>query len=209
MAILRGLKGKLLQIRVVRFAACQYTLHFQWLQSSTSGSQHWYEEQKWTDTGPHQTTDLWNMTLTEWCMRKTLRTKRYKYCTQSNMEIYWCLTETLVSVYNTSQCIHPIPCEFFAWLKLLIWIICITDLAESDLAYTKAIMGSGKENYAGKEVLILGGGDGGILAEVVKQKPKMITMLEISLMRSGPLKSDWKIFLFTAIIFQCYNKNAP
>lgn len=45
-------------------------------------------------------------------------------------------------------------------------------------------MGSGKENYAGKEVLILGGGDGGILAELVKQKPKMITMLEISFMSS-------------------------
>ncbi|CAJ1064013.1 spermine synthase [Xyrichtys novacula] len=55
------------------------------------------------------------------------------------------------------------------------------NLAESDSAYTQAIMGGGKENYAGKEVLILGGGDGGILAEVVKQKPKMITMLEISL----------------------------
>uniref|UniRef100_A0A3Q1J630 Spermine synthase n=1 Tax=Anabas testudineus TaxID=64144 RepID=A0A3Q1J630_ANATE len=54
------------------------------------------------------------------------------------------------------------------------------NLAESDLAYTQAIMGSGKEDYAGKEVLILGGGDGGILAEVVKQKPKMITMVEIS-----------------------------
>ncbi|XP_051258158.1 spermine synthase [Dicentrarchus labrax] len=53
------------------------------------------------------------------------------------------------------------------------------NLAESDFAYTQAIIGSGKENYAGKEVLILGGGDGGILAEVVKQKPKMITMLEI------------------------------
>ncbi|CAB1421268.1 unnamed protein product [Pleuronectes platessa] len=50
------------------------------------------------------------------------------------------------------------------------------NLAESDVAYTQAIIGSGKENYAGKEVLILGGGDGGILAEVVKQKPKMITM---------------------------------
>lgn len=61
-----------------------------------------------------------------------------------------------------------------------IYDISVTDLAESDIAYTKAIMGSGKENYAGKEVLILGGGDGGILAEVVKQKPKMITMLEIS-----------------------------
>ncbi|XP_034034359.1 spermine synthase [Thalassophryne amazonica] len=53
------------------------------------------------------------------------------------------------------------------------------NLAESDLAYTQAIMGSGKENYTGKEVLILGGGDGGILAELVKQKPKMVTMVEI------------------------------
>ncbi|MBN3294686.1 SPSY synthase, partial [Polypterus senegalus] len=54
------------------------------------------------------------------------------------------------------------------------------NLAESDLPYTQAIMGSGKEDYAGKEVLILGGGDGGILYEVVKLKPKMITMVEIS-----------------------------
>ncbi|KAI1903156.1 hypothetical protein AGOR_G00024310 [Albula goreensis] len=54
------------------------------------------------------------------------------------------------------------------------------NLAESDLAYTQAIMGSGREQYAGKEVLILGGGDGGILCEAVKLKPKMITMVEIS-----------------------------
>lgn len=59
-------------------------------------------------------------------------------------------------------------------------IVLFADLAESDLPYTEAIMGSGKEDYAGKEVLILGGGDGGILAEAVKQKPKMITMVEIS-----------------------------
>lgn len=114
---------------------------------------------------------------------------------------------------DVSECVyyltvHP-TWEFFAWLKLIIWIICIIDLAESDLAYTKAIMGSGKENYAGKEVLILGGGDGGILAEVVKQKPKMITMLEISLMHSGPLKFDWKWLLSTEIIFQWYDENAP
>ncbi|XP_054610898.1 spermine synthase isoform X1 [Dunckerocampus dactyliophorus] len=53
------------------------------------------------------------------------------------------------------------------------------NLADSDLPYTEAIMGGGKEDYAGKEVLILGGGDGGILAQAVKQKPKMITMVEI------------------------------
>uniref|UniRef100_A0A672H4I1 Spermine synthase n=1 Tax=Salarias fasciatus TaxID=181472 RepID=A0A672H4I1_SALFA len=51
------------------------------------------------------------------------------------------------------------------------------NLAESDFAYTQAITGNGRESYAGKEVLILGGGDGGILAELVKKKPKMITMI--------------------------------
>ncbi|KAM4046634.1 spermine synthase [Anomaloglossus baeobatrachus] len=56
------------------------------------------------------------------------------------------------------------------------------NLAESDLAYTNAIMGSGKEDYCGKEVLILGGGDGGILYELVKLKPKMVTMVEIDQM---------------------------
>ncbi|XP_041750165.1 spermine synthase-like [Coregonus clupeaformis] len=56
------------------------------------------------------------------------------------------------------------------------------NLAESDLPYTQAIMGRGKENYTGKEVLILGGGDGGILAEAVKLKPEMITMVEIDQM---------------------------
>ncbi|XP_070990716.1 spermine synthase-like isoform X1 [Oncorhynchus clarkii lewisi] len=56
------------------------------------------------------------------------------------------------------------------------------NLSESDLPYTQAIMGRGQENYAGKEVLILGGGDGGILAEAVKLKPKMITMVEIDQM---------------------------
>ncbi|KAF3840902.1 hypothetical protein F7725_006764 [Dissostichus mawsoni] len=40
------------------------------------------------------------------------------------------------------------------------------NLAESDLTYTQAIMGNGRESYAGKEVLILGGGDGGILFEM-------------------------------------------
>lgn len=59
--------------------------------------------------------------------------------------------------------------------------VCVfVDLAESDLPYTKAIMGNDRENYAGKEILILGGGDGGILCEAVKFKPKMITMVEIS-----------------------------
>lgn len=71
--------------------------------------------------------------------------------------------------------LHNVPC-----CPTCVSLSPAADLAESDLAYTQAIMGSGRENYEGKEILILGGGDGGILAEAVKLKPKMITMVEIS-----------------------------
>lgn len=56
------------------------------------------------------------------------------------------------------------------------------NLGESYWAYTRPIIGSDKEAYAGKDVLILGGGDGGILHDVVKLKPKMATMVEIDQM---------------------------
>jgi spermine synthase len=53
------------------------------------------------------------------------------------------------------------------------------NLAESDLVYTESIMRRGVENYAGKEILILGGGDGALLHELRKENPKMVTMIEI------------------------------
>ncbi|CAH1799333.1 unnamed protein product, partial [Owenia fusiformis] len=53
------------------------------------------------------------------------------------------------------------------------------NLAESDLAYTQAITGNGREDYSDKTVLILGGGDGGILHELLKEKPKHVIMVDI------------------------------
>ncbi|XP_076820499.1 spermine synthase-like [Clavelina lepadiformis] len=53
------------------------------------------------------------------------------------------------------------------------------NLSESDLQYTIAITGSEKEDYTNKEVLVLGGGDGGILHYLKDRGPKMITMIEI------------------------------
>ncbi|XP_049794156.1 spermine synthase-like isoform X2 [Schistocerca nitens] len=53
------------------------------------------------------------------------------------------------------------------------------DLAESDLIYTETLMQRGKENYEGKEIVILGGGDGALLWELLKEKPKFVTMVEI------------------------------
>ena len=55
------------------------------------------------------------------------------------------------------------------------------DLAESDIAYTRAITGGGEETYEGKTVLVLGGGDGGILKELLKESPKIVIMVDISL----------------------------
>ena len=53
------------------------------------------------------------------------------------------------------------------------------NLAESDLSYTEAITGNGEEDYKGKEVLVLGGGDGGILRHLKDSGAKMITMIDI------------------------------
>lgn len=52
-------------------------------------------------------------------------------------------------------------------------------LAESDIDYTKALLGNGRESYKDKDVLILGGGDGGVLNELLKESPKFVTMVEI------------------------------
>ncbi|XP_076246193.1 spermine synthase isoform X2 [Calliopsis andreniformis] len=55
----------------------------------------------------------------------------------------------------------------------------LQNMSEADLIYTETLMQRGKEDYAGKEIVILGGGDGGLLWELLKEKPKFVTMLEI------------------------------
>jgi len=61
-----------------------------------------------------------------------------------------------------------------------------TNLAESDLSYTQALMCHGVQDYKDKDVLILGGGDGALLYELLKEKPKFVTMVDIdeAVMRS-------------------------
>uniref|UniRef100_A0A1A9WCZ6 PABS domain-containing protein n=1 Tax=Glossina brevipalpis TaxID=37001 RepID=A0A1A9WCZ6_9MUSC len=55
----------------------------------------------------------------------------------------------------------------------------LQNIAESDLIYTETLMGRGNENYEGKEICILGGGDGALLYELLKENPKHVVMLEI------------------------------
>lgn len=55
----------------------------------------------------------------------------------------------------------------------------LQNLAESDINYTHALMNKGSVDYRDKEILILGGGDGGLLYELLKEGPKFVTMAEI------------------------------
>ena len=64
---------------------------------------------------------------------------------------------------------------------LLTLLVFIVIAEEGDIVYTKALLGNGRENYKDKEILILGGGAGGVLHELLKESPKFVTMVEISL----------------------------
>ncbi|XP_052872901.1 spermine synthase [Anopheles cruzii] len=55
----------------------------------------------------------------------------------------------------------------------------LQNISEADLIYTETLMCRGVEDYAGKEICILGGGDGALLYELLKEKPKHVVMLEI------------------------------
>uniref|UniRef100_A0A1B6IFN9 PABS domain-containing protein n=1 Tax=Homalodisca liturata TaxID=320908 RepID=A0A1B6IFN9_9HEMI len=55
----------------------------------------------------------------------------------------------------------------------------LQNLSERDLIYTETLMQRGKEDYSDKEIVILGGGDGALLYELLKEKPKFVTMLEL------------------------------
>ena len=55
----------------------------------------------------------------------------------------------------------------------------LQNISEKDLIYTETLMQRGKEDYKGKEIVILGGGDGALLYELLKEQPKFVTMLEL------------------------------
>ncbi|CAH1788494.1 unnamed protein product [Owenia fusiformis] len=54
-----------------------------------------------------------------------------------------------------------------------------TMYGESDKIYIDTLCQLGRLDFKNKEILILGGGDGGIIHELQKENPKMITMAEI------------------------------
>ena len=78
------------------------------------------------------------------------------------------------------------------------------------MIYTTVLCGVGtnqevhREDFRDKEVLILGGGDGGILCELLKEKPKFVTMAEVDHGRVFAIRSI--SLSFTSLFTSSYSK---
>lgn len=55
----------------------------------------------------------------------------------------------------------------------------VQSFAQADTTYLRAMMDYGNMCYKNREILILGGGDGALLCEMLKESPKFVTLVEI------------------------------
>lgn len=112
-----------------------------------------------------------NMTSTRSSLKEPHHSKRSRLFTRKVWETCWSLMSSKVRYIFFKQSTYS--------FKFIHCIFAFLDIAESDLIYTETLMQRGIENYEGKEICILGGGDGALLYELLKEKPKFVTMLEI------------------------------
>ncbi|XP_060573903.1 spermine synthase-like [Ruditapes philippinarum] len=95
--------------------------------------------------------------------------------------------DRLWEVYQTTQLVTEVNSP---WQNIKIYktpdcgnMLCLDDdimIAESDEIYTLTLLGVNRNVYKGKTILILGGGDGGLLHELLKMSPQYVLMVEIS-----------------------------
>ena len=55
------------------------------------------------------------------------------------------------------------------------WVFCVDGMLRRDFFAPTHLL----QDYAKKDVLILGGGDGALLNELLKEDPKFVTMVDI------------------------------
>lgn len=97
---------------------------------------------------------------------------------------YWTTTDDRLTEIGITKVVHEERSQF---QKIQIFdtidfgrLLVLDDqanLAESDLIYTETLMN--QEDFRDKQVLILGGGDGALLCELLKQDPTKVTMVEL------------------------------
>ncbi|KAF9800533.1 hypothetical protein SFRURICE_005209 [Spodoptera frugiperda] len=110
-----------------------------------------------------------------------LVTVNIEYYKEENEEPLINLKSARVLENQLKKYINIIKSQAYAPLKRCLFgrYYPTSDISEADLIYTETLMQRGKESYEGKEIVILGGGDGALLYELLKEKPKYVWMLEI------------------------------
>ncbi|XP_065919977.1 spermine synthase-like isoform X2 [Dysidea avara] len=88
-------------------------------------------------------------------------------------------TKRLYSARSQYQQIDIFHSNEFGAMLFLDFVV---NLAESDEIYTKTLLGNGKYNMTNSKILILGGGDGAALKEILTYNPAMVTMIELDQM---------------------------
>ncbi|XP_055602868.1 spermine synthase isoform X1 [Uranotaenia lowii] len=123
-------------------------------------------------------------------LRLKLEAKRSKHLPPikrgSNVDVYLTSSDERVIEYDIDKVLYDKRSEFqkiqIVHSKSLGNMLVLDELqniAEADLIYTETLMRRGIENYKDKEICILGGGDGALLYELLKEEPKFVVMLEI------------------------------
>lgn len=103
------------------------------------------------------------------------RVDRY-FITSDERILEYDIDEVLFEEKSPYQKVQIVHSKSFGNLLLL---DDLQNLSERDLIYTETLMQRGKEDYRDKEIVILGGGDGALLWELLKEQPKFVTMLEL------------------------------
>ena len=128
--------------------------------------------------------------LGQWVTRvaKELGTEKYNFlpAISRGLELspYWTTTDDRIIECGITEVVHEedSPYQNIQILDTIdfgrvLMLDGQTQLAESDLVYTRALMAGA--SFTDKEILILGGGDGALLAELLTQAPAMVTMVEL------------------------------
>ncbi|XP_060573907.1 spermine synthase-like [Ruditapes philippinarum] len=94
--------------------------------------------------------------------------------------------DRLWEIHQTTQLVTEVNSP---WQNIKIYktpdcgnMLCLDDeimIAESDNIYTLTLLGINRNVYKDKTILILGGGDGGLLHELLKMLPQYVLMVEI------------------------------
>ncbi|XP_065882284.1 spermine synthase-like [Dysidea avara] len=104
-------------------------------------------------------------------------TSLVRYCTRYDGQVdQYSFTSQLYSACSPYQQIDIFQSDEYG---AILFLDNVVNIADSDEVYTKTLTGGGQYDMKDSKILILGGGDGAALREVLMYNPSMVIMIEI------------------------------